>query len=80
MEKEAGNTGHFRDEAQKPSALMFLGQEDLSQLVTLGTRDRCGLPSALQPDHLFCFFRKYVSLNADRERFGNKTQNHFLWA
>lgn len=27
----------------------------------------------------FAFVPKYVSLNANRGRFGNKTQNHFLW-
>ena len=31
MGKEAGNTGHYEEVAQEPSALSFLGHGDLSQ-------------------------------------------------
>lgn len=52
------------------------GTKDLSRVRDAVLGDRCG-PPAVQPDHLFCFLHKYVSLNVDRERFGNKTKKHF---
>lgn len=43
----------------------------------VGLGGRRSPPSAMRPDHLFCFLHKYVSLHVERERFENKTKRHF---